>query len=296
MDKEFLEKCLIDGMSTRDIEKICGLKRSTISYWIDKYNLKEISKFKKSDVYSFEKIDTKEKAYALGFILADGCINQNGVVEVATSIHDREVCDFISSVIGGNVMLNIICDKSKRCFPDARLCKKIKDILKFVGGRKKSDRHYPRVRSDLERYLIQGLFDADGCITWGRRKDKDRIWQKVSFTSQYKILCGVQQYLYKNLGIASNVRPKGNEKCYVLEFANKQDVLKFCEHIYPDREFIILKRKYSKYKALRLELEENGERVIKSQYRAEPAEQEGVETSGDLATNLNYRNSIQGCE
>ena len=41
------------------------------------------------------------------------------------------------------------------------------------------------------------------------------------------------------------------------------DVIKFCEHIYPNEDFIILNRKYLKYKALRLELEENGEGAIK---------------------------------
>jgi hypothetical protein len=36
----------------------------------------------------------------------------------------------------------------------------------------------------------------------------------------------------------------------------------FCEHIYPNEDFIILKRKYLKYKALRLELEENDEGAV----------------------------------
>ena len=45
MDKEFLKKCLRKGMSTRDIEKICDKKRSTISYWIKKYGLTDKSKY-----------------------------------------------------------------------------------------------------------------------------------------------------------------------------------------------------------------------------------------------------------
>lgn len=77
-----------------------------------------------------------------------------------------------------------------------------------------------------------------------------------------KILIGVQQYLIKKLNISTIVRPKKNEDCYILEFSNRNDVLKFCEHIYSDENFIILKRKYLKYKALRLELEENGEGTL----------------------------------
>ena len=97
----------------------------------------------------------------------------------------------------------------------------------------------------------------------GKRKDKNRLWQKVSFTSQLKILEGVQKYLINKLNISTVIRPKTNEKCFVLEFSNLSDVIKFCEHIYPNEDFIILNRKYLKYKALRLELEENGEGAIK---------------------------------
>lgn len=258
MNKEFLKECLDKGMSTRDIEKICNKKRSTISYWINKYDLIDSSHYQKHDNYKFEKIDTKEKAYILGFILADASITKTNT-EVSIAIADKQVVEFIAKHIDGNVHYDNLFDKKTRRFPRARLIKKIVDITKFTGGYLKSERHHPRVRDDLERYLIQGLFDADGCLTWGMRKDKDRLWQKISFTSHLKILEGVQKYLLNKLNISTVVRPKTNENCYVLEFSNLNDVIKFCEHIYPNEDFIILKRKHLKYRALRLELEENGE-------------------------------------
>lgn len=261
MDKEFLKHCLEKGMSTRDIEKICDKKRSTISYWINKYELQNNSCYQKHDTYKFNKVDNKEKAYILGYILADGAINGNKV-ELGCAMMDKAVVEFISKVVGCYVHYDNSYNKKARRYPRARLEKTIVDIVKFTGGTKKTDRHYPRVRDDLERYLIQGLFDADGCLTWGRRKDKNRMWQKISFTSQLGILEGVQKYLINKLNISTLVRPKTNEKCYVLEFSNLNDVIKFCKHIYPNEDFIILNRKYLKYKALRLELEENGESAI----------------------------------
>lgn len=245
--------------------------------------------------YRFSKIDSREKAYCLGYILANGTISGTNVI-VASSLHNKQCVEFISTVIGGNTKYDKRINKKFGIFPNITLTTKIPDLAKFTGGRLKKDRHYPRVRTDLERYLIQGLFDADGCLTWGRRKDKNRIWQKVVFTSQLKILLGVQQYLQKHLAISTSVRPKAKEDCYILEFSNRNDVMKFCNHIYPDEKFIILNRKYLKYKALRLELEENGESgSCDRQCRAESAEQKGVETSGDAAMHLNDRNSIQGC-
>ena len=209
-------------------------------------------------VYRFNKIDTKEKAYILGYILSKGIINNNDV-NMITSLNDREVIEFISEYINGDIIYAHQLNKSKRIFPYVSSGKRIKDITKFTGGILKKERHFPRIRYDLEKYLIQGLFDGDGCITWGRRKDRNRIWQKVSFTSQLKLLEGVQKYLINKLNITSIIRPKCDSKCFVLEISNREDVIKFCNHIYSDDDFIILKRKYLKYNALRLELEENGE-------------------------------------
>ena len=272
VEKETLEAYLAKGLSTREIAQKVGIHHNTVSYWINKYNLNNISKYKKTPNYTFNKIDTKEKAYCLGFILGDATITPKNV-DVCISLQDKEVIDFIQSVIGGNITISKKFDKKKKQFPSARVIKNITDITKFTGGYNKVNRHYPRIREDLEKYMIQGFFDAEGCITWGRRKDKDRIWQKVSFTSQYKMLEGVQQYLFNKVGIVTKLRPKSdNSKCFVLEFANKKDVLKFYNHLYKDNDFIVLHRKYLKYNALRLELGENGESHNDGQYRAEPTE------------------------
>ena len=278
-------------MSTREMEKICGKSRSTISYWIDQYGLGDLYNYKKLPPFDIGPIDTPEKAYTLGFMLAD-CAVSDKQVEVSVAISDKHVAVFISKQLGTQVRYDNTFDKNAHRFPRVRLSRKVNDIKKYFGGEAKPDRHYPRVRNDLERYLILGFFDGDGCITWGHRKDRDRIWQKISFTSHYKLLSGVQAFLLKN-GISSAIKPKSDEKCFVMDFSNKNDVLKFLDIIYPDDKFIILQRKYLKARALRLELEENGESAIERQYRAEPAEQEGVETSGGVATYLNNHISIQ---
>ena len=260
MSKDELLKLLLEGKSTRVIAKELGISKSTTSYWIKKYNLEEYMKYKKHESnYNFNKIDTKEKAYVLGFMLADSNITPKNIVEISVEKNDKEIVYFISNIIESNISIDNTFDKEKRRFPRIRTSRKINDILKFTSGRLKKERHYPRVRKDLERYLLLGFFDADGCITWGKRKDRDRIWQKVSFTSQLHLLEGIQNMLYNNIGISSIIRPKSNEDCYIIEFSNKEDVLKFINYIYPkDDDFIILQRKYLKANVLRLELEEIG--------------------------------------
>lgn len=258
MNKELLIQHLLEGKSTRDIEKITGKHRNTISYWIKKYDLTNSMKYKKNGNFLLGKVDGAEKAYTLGFVLADGSINYKKDVEITVNIRDKEIVEFISDVINSNVTYDRTFDKKARRFPRARTQKRIKDISKYIGGDKKNDRHFPRIPKHLERYLLLGIFDADGCITWGKRKDRNRLWHKISFTSQYKILEGVQQILLKRINIASSIKPKSNENCYVLEFSNRENIVEFLNYIYQD-DFVVLKRKHIKWKALRLELGENGE-------------------------------------
>ena len=295
MDKKILKQYLEKGLSTYEIAKLpnINMKHQTISYWIHKYNLQEFQKYKKKSKFKFEKIDNKDKAYILGFILGDGHINLKSQVSISVSLKDSDVVEHIARYINANVNKNYIFNKKQKKFPYANLSKNIKDITKFTGGYTKKERHFPRISNELERYLLLGFFDAEGCITWGRRKDYNRIWHKVSFTSQLKMLLGVQQMLLKYLNIATSITPKTGNDCYVLSFSAKKDVLKFLDYLYQDGDYIILKRKYDKYKALRLELEEFGGTTNKVQSRAEHTEYEGVETSSDIAIYLNNCNSIQ---
>ena len=259
MDINKLKELLEKGKSHRQIAEELNIGKSTVGYWIKKLDLESQHHAPKT-AYSFDKIDTPEKAYVLGFILADSSIDLKNMVEISIQKKDKDIIDFISKTIDSIVRVDNTYDPSTKRFPRVRTCRKIKDITKFTSGRLKEERHYPRVKKDLERYLLLGFFDADGCITWGHRKDRNqRIWHKVSFTSQLHLLEGIQQMLYNNLNISSIIKPKSNENCYTISFSNKNDVINFINYIYPENsDFIILQRKYLKANALRLELEEFG--------------------------------------
>ena len=47
MSRDELLKLLLEGKSTRTIAKELGIGKSTVSYWIKKYNLNEYAKHKK---------------------------------------------------------------------------------------------------------------------------------------------------------------------------------------------------------------------------------------------------------
>jgi hypothetical protein len=292
ISKELLENFLKEGKTTREIGLILGVANTTISRYIRNYNLNNLYSKPKYLPYHLTKIDSKELAYMLGFIIADSSIN-NEIVEISVAINDSELMDLFSPLLGIKSFEDLTLVKEKRRFPRIRLVRKIVGINKFIGGNKKKDRNVPIIQKDLEVYLIRGIFDADGCITWGYRKDRNRIWHKVSFTSSLGILTSVQKVLYK-IGISTIVRPKANEDCYVLEFANKKDILKFYNYLYADDSFIPLKRKFDNYNALRLELGELSENTNCTILScATDLSVESAETTGELNGTLNNQSSTQ---
>lgn len=292
ISKELLENFLKEGKTTREIGLILGVANTTISRYIRNYNLNNLYSKPKYLPYHLTKIDSKELAYMLGFIIADSSIN-NEIVEISVAINDSELMDLFSPLLGIKSFEDLTLVKEKRRFPRIRLVRKIVGINKFIGGNKKKDRNVPIIQKDLEVYLIRGIFDADGCITWGYRKDRNRIWHKVSFISSLGILTSVQKVLYK-IGISTIVRPKANEDCYVLEFANKKDILKFYNYLYADDSFIPLKRKFDNYNALRLELGELSENTNCTILScATDLSVESAETTGELNGTLNNQSSTQ---
>lgn len=259
MDKQILINLLERGLTNRQIAEELGKSKSTVNYWIHKYELVEKQKFHKLSNYTIGKINSKEKAYILGFLLADAYIKEEQV-DVSIALADREVLDFIAKQLDARVRTNNTLDKSKRIFPHVRMSKKINGIKTLIGDSDlKEGRNFPRVSKEFRRYLLLGFFDGDGSLSWGERKDRNRIWQKISFTSSLSLLTGVQKLLMEEIEISSIVRPKSGENCFVLEFANKENVLKFLDYIYPNSDFIILQRKYLTSCALRLKLGEFGE-------------------------------------
>ncbi|WP_440971998.1 LAGLIDADG family homing endonuclease [Megamonas funiformis] len=284
MDKKVLKELLEKGKTHREIAKITGFSKSNVGYWILKYNLNKISCNSKNEILPtnfLSPIDTKEKAYLVGFILGDGYISDEEHVEITQAIANEEVIKFLSEVVNGKVKENRIFDRKKRLFPNVSVTKKIPKIKMVLGGRLKTERHFPRVKAELMPYLVRGLFDADGCFSYGIRKDRNRLWVCISFTHHLKCLTGLQKFLLDKLNIATTVRMKSKENCYILEFSSRKNVFDFLCWLYQDESFIPLKYKYNKFNAVRLELEEFGEnckRSIPSRAIEHNKSIEGVET------------------
>ena len=302
INKEKILKYLKEGYSLRKISEKENIPLTTLRYYVNKNNLKQYNRFVRSidDKDFFKNINTKEKAYIIGFILGDGEIHSTNDVHLGIKLSDKQLIYDINNYLPweGHIKEDLTFDKKTRRFPRIRFNFRSrafgKVLVKIFGDRLASKRNIPIISKPLRPYLIAGLFDSDGCITYGFRKDRNRLWYKVSFTCNENILLGLQKELYAN-NISSRIYPKKNENVFVLEITNLKDIYNFFNLLPIDG--VRLKRKVKKFNnwlqevvktPLRLKLGELGERsndTIPS--RALDHSKEGIETTGEKMGSLN---------
>lgn len=188
-----------------------------------------------------------KKAYALGFLLGDSAITKTGRITLKISLKDKEVIYNISKVFENTIIKeSYIKNVDKKIFPSIEIAinkKEFPEARMLFGGITKKERNLPILKNNLEVDLLRGFFDAEGCITWGVRKDRDRIWQKVSFNSQLGMLISVQKILQKNK-ISTIIKPVNKSDHYIIEFADEYDIFKFYNYIYSKPGFYLKRKRH----------------------------------------------------
>ena len=123
----------------------------------------------------FEHIDTEEKAYWLGFIMADGYNNiKKKYVNIRLSLIDEtHLLKFAEALKTTKPIRRVIAkayksDKYESCqltIDSSKISKQLE--LLGVDGTKSKSLAFPKILpTDLYRHFIRGYFDGDGSISW----------------------------------------------------------------------------------------------------------------------------------
>lgn len=226
-----------------------------------------IRKYSVNENY-FDKIDSEEKAYFLGFLYADGYVHEKrGCVTISLRYNDKEILVKLNKLISSNRPLaKINYNKYKRGTKNQfRLninSKKIAIKLKKIGcsQNKSFTLKFPNkeILNNFERAFIRGYFDGDG--SFGRYKEKlnNRTRASFSIMSTNKFNIKLKTIVESELGINTYIykRKKKKYSKYISSLKSSGDVntIKFLDWIYKDSS-IALRRKYMAYLELKKELE-----------------------------------------
>lgn len=195
----------------------------------------------------FKNIDTEEKAYWLGFLFADGCINEkpkSKVLEIILAEEDKEHLNKFIYAIEGNqepklkqVKLN---GKTYNSYRLSICCTELCNDLIKLGclPRKSLILEFPKYSLPLNLYkhFIRGYVDGDGSISTRSR---------VSIVGTENFLNDIQDHFINELGLTKiNLNSKKGTNAKQYEKGNVQGK-KILKYLYKDSN-IYLDRKYNK--------------------------------------------------
>jgi hypothetical protein len=187
--------CIADKKHTRKSNWRMNVQMES---WYEKWKTNTVHPNLKLDY--FDKIDTKEKAYWLGFLFADGCItrkSRTGAVEIAVKLNrrDEETIDKYCDCLGLNKdkKIHVTEKNGKESTLITFACRKISDSLLTHGliPRKSKRIEYPKFsHRELELAFLVGYCDGDGirhstAITSGSIRFLEQVRDR--FDLRYKI-------------------------------------------------------------------------------------------------------------
>jgi len=189
----------------------------------------------------FEKINTEQKAYWLGFIYADGCVDKSEF-RLHLSIKDIEHMKKFAIHLKSNHPIHH-CQQNTISFNIGNK-KIIKDLKKLsITPRKTLTIEYPNLLQlpyKLNRHFIRGFFDGDGCLYI--RKDGLKVWSIYSASENFKNQ--LSKKIKEETGIVIKIYKQN--KGWNMVINRKDDIEKIGKYIYKDAT-IFLERKKEKF-------------------------------------------------
>jgi hypothetical protein len=206
-EMELIKKLVNDGLNNVEIGKIIGCDRNTVRRRMRKYGIERVLLKTHPNLNHdyFKEIDTKEKSYWLGFLSADGYIdNKRGRLSLDLAKKDLSHLEKFCDSIGANK--NKIKNRIHKCGSESvsiRITSR-KFISNLENNGCKNDKTFnlrlPNLSSrDLDLAFLFGLYDGDGF-------------------ADSTVICGASIELLKDIKLKYNLNfeIKKKKRVYVL--------------------------------------------------------------------------------
>jgi hypothetical protein len=234
------------GLSTSEICREYNIDKSMLYRIVARNGRPKIIPNKKYQVDEkyFEKIDNEEKAYWLGFLYADGYINDKRSeksVEIGLSSDDSKHVFLFSKCIKSNYPIkerttspNYIKKNGQKCkSTHIRIynSKLVDDLIKLGCVNNKSwIIKFPNfLNKKLEKHFVRGYFDGDGCI---RKRGLNQY--EVNIAGNKEFIEGLKKCLEVNLIQKSYILVRKKDGLASLVVSNNKDCLSLYRFMYAD--------------------------------------------------------------
>lgn len=273
---EQIKEMYLSGHSLNDIAKVAqdtkglmALRRKLHLLGVNtnvplsryKYKLSKAYRKYNFNEHIFDNIDSSEKAYWLGFLMADG-YNHESKYYVALRLQaaDREILEkykeFLSSdspIYTFNRVTNV--NKLTRQYCEFGISSPHYSEQLARLGCVQGKTHtlvFPDIPECFYSHFIRGFFDGDGCLSIKdrlnrRKRDGKSMYYQFTITGKEDVLLKIQEILIKELNITKTILESRNDTFIkTLHYSGKQVVTKIMNYLYKDAT-VYLKRKHDLY-------------------------------------------------
>lgn len=251
-DKEKLTKLYNKYKNGYKIAEVINVNPKVLYRWLKKFGITNKNHKKRNidDTY-FEIIDTENKAYWLGFLMADGCIYKGSSknsyrLQINLGIKDKHLLNAFLKDLKSNyeILEKTVSLQGKEHqvvmlkINSTKLCT---DLMKHnVVPRKSKKCVMPPLKENLVRHFIRGYFDGDGSISYLKKRDGFNfgIVGGIEILNQF-------QKEFEKTSISTSIYPVRNG-IFNLATTSIKSIKKIYHYMYNDSA-IFLKRKHDKF-------------------------------------------------
>jgi len=208
----------------------------------------------------FRSIDSEEKAYWLGFIVADGSIHSCDVYKsltISLQEQDKEHIQKIRDVFNGG--MGHYNGQWRFYIHNTSVFNNLVNLGIYPDKTHKDEyfETFDKLDDELKRHYLRGIFDGDGTVSFDNRRNT----LTCGFIATDKHLHQIISYLENRLNV-SHIKIKKYDYYSTINYQSKKDVLKILSYLY-DNSTIYLERKFKKFNDNRVLL------VYKSEHKKE---------------------------
>lgn len=216
--------------------------------------IKVRTRIHETDESFFDNIDTEEKAYWLGFISADGCVNKKRLTLNVKKSDEKHLEKFRDLICPTNKVLTRVCITKGKSYLGSYLqinsIKMIKRLneLGIVQAKSLVLQPCKEIPKNLERHYWRGYFDGDGGISYHSKSKTMKYKYMISLTSgSVDMLNAFNDFLSKNNCRTINIYKDKNSNCYQCICGGVYKVREILKTLYHDCR-VYLDRKMELYK------------------------------------------------
>ena len=200
-EQYIIDQHLKNNRSITDIARDFNYTSKVIKRILKKYNVEPTShliKYQNIKIDIFEKIDSAEKAYWIGFISEDGFINKKGIylkikLQISDINHLYKFCNFINMPYDSVKIEHHNITNKELCSITVSRKKIVNDLISLgITNNKNCGRE--KVIDIPEQYMkdyIRGVIDANGNINS----------KNINIISSQQVLRHINDFLSKTYGI-----------------------------------------------------------------------------------------------